>query len=588
MPINSIYNLLLGDKKTLLSRNFTAKLFVEVVGYFELVKKSFSEKVLVSMKLFIALLLLLITQNAQSAAPAIEYQFDHDKTSRKLDVTIKFYGTNSNYSVVQIPDKFWNVDVSEQVGEFKVISSGARIRNIRQNSLVVSHNPSQQIIINYTIRPSKIDNSPYFPKVNSDYTYFIGHAVFLRPTHYNPEESIKIAIENNSGNDFLASMGKFESRNFTLHTSINHLLRSFYFLGEHYKYEFESNGRPVYILFSKDLSSYKANELLEQSPKIIERHRSFFRDNDFPFMLMAYLDFPDFGKVKKVGTRFSTATVLWFSYDDTSNMSEVLQVMAHEHIHNWIGGRIQSRPETHYRDKWFNEGFTEYYSRKLNQYIGIISPEEYIRQYNETIAMYFNTPFRLLSNSEIGENFWKSEQYSKIVYWRGEIIAHILDDKIKQISGGKDNIDTLFAMLMRKAQNGHYFSPELFAEQYYNLTGQKLDINLLNISDSSYLPKRPKLPNGRNYELSERDITYPWCGFSGDKAITSGVIGDMTDNSYASKAGLREGMRVEDIYIPLVRPNANCRAVILHQGRNEKITYPPVHKEIKTPYYYPR
>ncbi len=540
-------------------------------------------------KVISSLIVVLAIFAPQYSYAATQFQFDHDKSSGKLIVTMRFTGANASFSVIKIPEKFWNVDVSEQVGDFEVLTNRARLEKKRPKHIVISHSPGEEVTLRYTVKAARDDNSPYLPKVNSDYIYFIGHALFLRPTHMDSEEHGRFEIMNNTGYTFLASMGKFEDRNFIIDTSYTKLLRSFYFMGEHYKYEFKANGKPVYILFSKNLPSYKANELLDKSPKIIKRHREFFRDDDFPFLLMAYLDFSPFGETRKVGTRFSTATVLWFSYGDVSDMNSLLQIMAHEHIHNWIGGRIQSKPETHYMDKWFNEGFTEYYSRKLNQSVGIISKEEYIRQYNETIALYFGSPYRLLSNATIGDNFWGGEHFSKIAYWRGEIIAHVVDNKIKEYTGKKHDIDTLFAMLMEAARAGEEFSSDLFARKFYELTSREFDKNLLNIREPDLLPKHVKLPNGRNYELSSRQIVMPWCGFSGENAIKKGVIEDLTGNSYASQAGLTEGLRVKDFVVPISGTGGNCSATVIYKNsKDKKFEYPPENKEVTTPYYYPK
>ncbi|MFP3017723.1 MAG: hypothetical protein ACEY3E_02190 [Candidatus Tisiphia sp.] len=94
-------------------------------------------------------------------------------------------------------------------------------------------------------------------------------------------------------------------------------------------------------------------------------------------------------------------------------------------ISGWIGNTlIKEKEETLY--KWFTEGFTQYFTDKINLTNGIVTFEEYLGNYNKILQKYYTSPYLLFDNETISKLYWDNALASELPYDRGYIIASVL------------------------------------------------------------------------------------------------------------------------------------------------------------------
>jgi len=102
--------------------------------------------------------------------------------------------------------------------------------------------------------------------------------------------------------------------------------------------------------------------------------------------------------------------------------------VAHEMIHWWNSLDLTAGDAT----AWFREGFTEYYSLRMMQDLGIWNDEIMAMawdQYEEAVAQLDDDP--PLGLAEVSERQQKNENYALLVYVKGALFARLLDTTLQ-------------------------------------------------------------------------------------------------------------------------------------------------------------
>ncbi|MFS8563593.1 MAG: hypothetical protein LVR00_04415 [Rhabdochlamydiaceae bacterium] len=131
---------------------------------------------------------------------------------------------------------------------------------------------------------------------------------------------------------------------------------------------------------------------------------------------------------------------------------EMVHTISHEHFHTWNGIKMPpADPKSELF--WFTEGFTEYYTHKLNQSAGVITQEEYVEKMNAIIHKYFTSPAKKYSNSQVAKEFKADNKVWDIDYFRGALLAACWDREIQLRMQGIFSLDNVM-LLLRHKTNG--------------------------------------------------------------------------------------------------------------------------------------
>ena len=112
---------------------------------------------------------------------------------------------------------------------------------------------------------------------------------------------------------------------------------------------------------------------IDELVPLIESHAQAFRDS-VPRYLVTVLPLRgEEGQISMGGTGLGDA----FAFFATRNVeqAQLRRMLAHEHLHTWIPGRLGRMPERdEAKDYWFSEGFTDFFTIRLLVRAGIWGP----------------------------------------------------------------------------------------------------------------------------------------------------------------------------------------------------------------------
>jgi predicted metalloprotease with PDZ domain len=131
---------------------------------------------------------------------------------------------------------------------------------------------------------------------------------------------------------------------------------------------------------------------------------------------------------------------------------ETLKLVAHEHFHFFNGNYWHDsgdKKEGYY--KWMSEGFTEYYAGLTLFRENLIPEKQFVAWLNRLLLEYQTNPHAQTATAEIlAEKYWESQDYNKLPYIKGALIAFLTDLQIRQKTAGKKQIDDLMRLLIGK------------------------------------------------------------------------------------------------------------------------------------------
>ena len=166
-------------------------------------------------------------------------------------------------------------------------------------------------------------------------------------------------------------------------------------------YQIANNKNPVFLSLYGSFD-IKDSSIVSSLQEIVKTQRTFFNDHDFPYYAISLIEGNDPNSMG--GTRLHDSFTAYLPKG--MKHTDYYILFAHEHLHNWIGGKISNnQPDS--SDYWWSEGFTDYYSRVLALRSGGIALEEFIEECNQIFRNYYLSPVLNEPNSKIKNSYWK-------------------------------------------------------------------------------------------------------------------------------------------------------------------------------------
>lgn len=264
-------------------------------------------------------------------------------------------------------------------------------------------------------------------------------------------------------------------------------------------------------------------------------------------------------------------------------IEELSQVILHEYFHGWNPNKLY-RPlddKDHKSLFWFQEGFTDYYTRKLALRSGLIDLNKFVRSWNKILYSYAISSARNASNEAVVDGFWSDPDIQQLPYQRGAMFAAYLNCKLHENGIGIDQFmlafrddvkakgDTLTkegvaTIVERLSKVANRFGVDLTSDyECYIKAGETIAI--LENAFGNCIRVENKM-------MHAFDI-----GYNVEKSMASGIFSDVDPDGPAYAAGLRDGMeRIErlsgewgDSSVPV-----SIRVLDL-DGKEQVITYLP-------------
>jgi predicted metalloprotease with PDZ domain len=222
------------------------------------------------------------------------------------------------------------------------------------------------------------------------------------------------------------------------------------------------------------------------------------------------------------------------TWGETAKDPEGLKgTLSHEMIHTWTAFGLGGQ--------WYGEGIAVHYQALLPLRAGLMTPEQYLDDINDTARRYYTNALNRTPDAEIAPRFWEDTRIRTLPYDRGAMYFAVLGGKIRRASDGARSLDDLIREMVRRRRAGEATSEagwvDLVAAELGDV-GRTLHADML--------AGRLMLPESGDFGPCFRQTTGKFRRFElgfeprslvGDVKTIRGLIA----GSEAARAGLKDG-----------------------------------------------
>lgn len=288
---------------------------------------------------------------------------------------------------------------------------------------------------------------------------------------------------------------------------------------------------------------------IELAQAILATQRGFFGAAGRSFLIAVSPLVPD-GHASIGGSSVGDAFAA--SLSQSTPLAELRELISHELFHSWNPvqlGRLDEAAEL--REKWFSEGFTNFYSSRLLQRGALVSPEDFAVSWNRVLLDYESSPVRDQPNQRIEADYWRDPAVSKLPYHRGQMLAALWDHELRRATAGAKDLDDVILAAYAKVQaagsdRAALPTPaELFVATYKELGGTWIDEELDRYVRRGEHLVLPGDVFGGCAEVKQREQATFARGWDAEAtSAADNVVTGLAKDSPAYRAGLREGMKI--------------------------------------------
>lgn len=368
---------------------------------------------------------------------SITYQININTLHKTLLVNAKFHGNFKDKQIMELPYKWANNNYRQQINNIKILSQhkSFELDQTHSNQLTIYLiKPLKELEIAYEIHlPGDKQNFEEQSSIfDNDLLHVLGHNVFVLPGNILDSDRLKVKIKwNDLPNNWqiYSSFGDGNAQEFVV--SEEQLLHSIYIAGKPRIYKkFIENKVVNFSIYGK--FDFTDEIMIDNAVRIIASQRNFFNDYGYKNYLVSIIENPDNNEKQAsiFGSTFNNSLLLNFTKN--ISLTQLKLLIAHEHLHNWLGIKIRNSEEA--LNYWWSEGFTEYYTRILLAKNNILNINILIDELNNFLKSYYTSPVIRSNNDNINNDFWFDSKVEHLPYLRGFVFALGLNCKIKNIN----------------------------------------------------------------------------------------------------------------------------------------------------------
>lgn len=243
--------------------------------------------------------------------------------------------------------------------------------------------------------------------------------------------------------------------------------------------------------------------------------------------------------------------------------------LSHEMVHTWTDSDA---------GQWYGEGIAVHYQGLLPFRAGLLSPEEFLEDLNDTARRYYANPLNRTPDAEIAPRFWEDTRIRVLPYDRGGLYFAVLDGKIRRASHGKRSVDDLVLEMNRRFAAGHKADDAAWVELVANELGEDgRQLHQSMLAGALMLPEPDDF--GPCFTRTTAKVRRFELGFEPKSLVgTTKIIRGLIAGSEAAKVGLRDGDAVTyAVALDGVQghPAATLTLKVTRDGKTFPLTYLP-------------
>lgn len=320
--------------------------------------------------------------------------------------------------------------------------------------------------------------------VGTDYAFLVGAGTYMTPVDgLDLPHEVRLHLParwpgSATGLEAVAgSPHTYRARNYT------ELVDSPIVAGKLARYPFTVRGKPHELVNVLEDRFWDGEKAAADLRRLVEEHAAFW--GGLPYENYRFLNLIT---GSGGGLEHLDSTVLMtdrWATRTRENYIDWLDLASHEFFHVWNVKRLRPRAlgpfdyerENYTRSLWIAEGFTSYYSALLNLRAGLITRDEYLERLADELLDLKTTPARKVQSvAEASFDAWikyyrrdeNSANTDISYYGKGEVIAFLLDARIRAATGGSQSLDTLMRSAYARFSGTEGYTPE----QFIALTGE--------------------------------------------------------------------------------------------------------------------
>jgi len=505
---------------------------------------------------------------------SITYNLDLAKIEHSiLKIETIIEGDFNGQVLLDLPTSWAGVDYTTQVKNVRINDSTLIKPNLNSDSgqlqamIKIQKEPTRQLTASYEIHQKVDDPSNVHEAIiRTDLVHAPGYALFALPHDLEDIKLVKIKINwHNLPPKWHTISSHGTDQTIVLNKRMTGLLHAIYVAGK-IRLSIINMDEQILALSLYGQFDISDSKIISDLKEIIHNQRSFFQDSDFPYYAITLIEGQN---PYSMGGTMLTNSFAAFLPKGMERMDYYL-LFAHEHLHNWIGGKIKrdASDKLHY---WWSEGFTDFYCRLIALRSKALNQDMFIDEVNKFLRAYYFSPVNQEPNERIDKDFWHDQDVEKSPYYRGFVFALYLNNLIKN-QDAKHSLDDVMKDLFVLSKK-HQFSSELFATLLSNYVknGIKQELEqfiaqgkLIDLADL-------KLP------IEKRSMGRYQLGFESDALRKNKVIKNIDPKSNAYQAGLRNGQKIIKINAPKGKGDADQIVTIETNAGN--FEFKPEHYE---------
>ena len=254
-------------------------------------------------------------------------------------------------------------------------------------------------------------------------------------------------------------------------------------------YTFEAGGRPHVLLNEGEGGVWDGPRSAADAEKIAQAQIAFWGEAPYPRYVFFNLLTEAGGGLEHKDS--STLMSSRWRARTREGYLEWLSLVSHELFHAWNGKRLRPAElgpfdyenEVYTRNLWVVEGLTSYYGDLLVHRAGFSTRKQFLKSLSKSIETLETTPGRLVQPMDEASfdawiKFYRRDENtpnSAVSYYtKGEVVAFLLDARIRRATGGKRSLDDALRLAYRRYSGERGYKTEEFRKVLEEVAGTSL------------------------------------------------------------------------------------------------------------------
>lgn len=467
-----------------------------------------------------------------------------------LAVEVRWHAPRSGTSRLELPERWADAkELWRHLEGFTV--EGGEVEDDGPVARIITAQPGAPLVARYRVRsayandPSSSDGQPFAPIVRPTWFHSFGEALFAVPDE-NFDAPARFTWTGGADLKLATDLEHFKDGRPGV---VGDVLESILIGGE----KLQVHALPDEHLRVAMLGEYSFTHqaFVELALAVVTSQRAFWGDHGEPFLITVAPQTKVVGSLSLGGTGRSDAFVLQMSED--APIASLRHLLAHEYFHTWnprrLGHERGDVPEG--GDKWFSEGFTEFYTWRLLLRAGLYTLEDFVADWNAALIEHDTSPVRTEPNARIVADYWNDRDVGRLPYRRGPLLAAIWDLRLRAATNNaRDLDDVLLAMRdqVRAEPDSQLEAGQRFLATYKQQGGPDLAADFETHIVQGAAIDLPADTFGACITIETTSRPVFERGWDPEATSKAGnVITGLRKDTPAYRAGLRDGMAIVEV-----------------------------------------